>query len=75
MQPTNHLDLHAVLWLSDYLVTWPGTLVVVSHARAFLDAVCTDIVLLQHRTLTTYKGDVRLLTDGAMRVFYSRVLL
>ena len=40
-QPTNHLDLHAVLWLEDYLLTWRGTLIVVSHSRGFLNAVCT----------------------------------
>ena len=56
-EPTNHLDLHAVLWLQDYLLTWPGTLIIVSHAREFLNAVCTDVVHLQSRTLTTYRGD------------------
>jgi ATP-binding cassette subfamily F protein 3 len=56
-EPTNHLDLHAVLWLQDYLVGWRGTVVVVSHAREFLNAVCTDVVHLQSHTFTTYKGD------------------
>ena len=57
-EPTNHLDLHAVLWLSDFLATkWPGTVVVVSHARSFLNAVCTDIVHLQSKTFTVYRGD------------------
>ena len=46
-----------MLWLQDYLLTWPGTVVVVSHAREFLNCVCTDIVHLQSRTLTTYRGD------------------
>ena len=56
-RPTNHLDLHSVLWLQDYLCAWPGTVVVVSHAREFLNAVCTDIVHLQSRKLAVYKGD------------------
>lgn len=56
-EPTNHLDLHAVLWLQDYLSKWPSTLVVVSHARQFLNAVCTDILHLQNRTLIAYRGD------------------
>ncbi|KAG1664619.1 hypothetical protein FOA52_004494 [Chlamydomonas sp. UWO 241] len=56
-EPTNHLDLHAVLWLEDYLVKWPKTLLVVSHAREFLNAVCTDIVHLHSQKLVTYKGD------------------
>lgn len=53
----SHLDLHAVLWLQDYLIKWPKTIVVVSHAREFLNAVVTDIVHLQSRTFTVYKGD------------------
>ena len=43
-EPTNHLDLHAVIWLESYLQTWTNTLVVVSHDRDFLNAVCTDIL-------------------------------
>lgn len=35
----NHLDLHAVLWLETYLVKWPKTIIVVSHAREFLNTV------------------------------------
>lgn len=35
----NHLDLHAVLWLESYLVKWPKTFIVVSHAREFLNTV------------------------------------
>ncbi|PSC74057.1 ABC transporter F family member 3 [Micractinium conductrix] len=56
-EPTNHLDLHAVLWLQDYLLKWPKTLIVVSHAREFLNTVCTDILFLHSRAITTYRGD------------------
>ncbi|KAK9806400.1 hypothetical protein WJX73_002265 [Symbiochloris irregularis] len=56
-EPTNHLDLHAVLWLEDYLCTWSKTVLVVSHARDFLNAVATDVVHLHSRRLTVYKGD------------------
>lgn len=56
-EPTNHLDLHAVIWLEDCLQKWPKTLLVVSHARHFLNLVCTDIVHLHSHKLTTYKGD------------------
>ncbi|XP_028774679.1 ABC transporter F family member 3 [Neltuma alba] len=56
-EPTNHLDLHAVLWLESYLVKWPKTFIVVSHAREFLNTVVTDIIHLQAKKLTTYKGD------------------
>jgi ATP-binding cassette subfamily F protein 3 len=56
-EPTNHLDLHAVLWLQDYLVKWPKTVVCVSHAREFLNEVCTDILHLHQRTIVTYRGN------------------
>eukprot|EP01063_Lacrimia_lanifica_P008337 TRINITY_DN153_c0_g2_i1.p1 TRINITY_DN153_c0_g2~~TRINITY_DN153_c0_g2_i1.p1 ORF type:complete len:731 (+),score=350.66 TRINITY_DN153_c0_g2_i1:42-2234(+) len=56
-EPTNHLDLHAVLWLENYLSTWNKTLLVVSHSRTFLNAVCTDIINFQDHKLTYYKGD------------------
>ncbi|KAK9274510.1 hypothetical protein L1049_021759 [Liquidambar formosana] len=56
-EPTNHLDLHAVLWLESYLVKWPKTVIVVSHAREFLNTVVTDILHLQGQKLTAYKGD------------------
>lgn len=56
-EPTNHLDLFAVLWLEDYLVKWPKTLLVVSHAREFLNAVCTDVLHLHARSIATYKGN------------------
>jgi len=55
-EPTNHLDLHAVIWLEGYLQSWPTTLVVVSHDRGFLDAVCTDTLHCWQRRLTHFKG-------------------
>lgn len=58
-EPTNHLDLHSVMWLEDYLTNeWAHrTVVIVSHDRDFLNAVCTDILHLQNKTITRYKGD------------------
>ncbi|MCA3247460.1 MAG: ABC-F family ATP-binding cassette domain-containing protein [Azospirillum sp.] len=56
-EPTNHLDLESALWLEDHLGKWPGTLLVVSHDRRLLDAVCTHILHLEHRKLTLYAGD------------------
>eukprot|EP00899_Mesostigma_viride_P014881 jgi/Mesvir1/23394/Mv21089-RA.1 len=56
-EPTNHLDLHAVIWLEDYLEKWPKTIIVVSHAREFLNKVTTDTMHLFHQKLTTYKGN------------------
>jgi ATP-binding cassette, subfamily F, member 3 len=45
-EPTNHLDLDATLWLQDVLATYPGTLLLISHDRAFLDAVTTHTLHL-----------------------------
>lgn len=41
----NHLDLHAVLWLESYLVKWPKTFIVVSHAREFLNTVIFMVIV------------------------------
>lgn len=56
-EPTNHLDLQAVIWLENYLKEYPHTVLVVSHDRAFLDTVCTDIILFKKQQLTYYKGN------------------
>jgi ATP-binding cassette subfamily F protein 3 len=56
-EPTNHLDMNAVMWLEDYLVTWPYTLVVVSHARDFINSIATDIFHLTNQKLYYYKGN------------------
>lgn len=55
-EPTNHLDLHAVLWLENYLINFDKTLIVVSHARSFLNIVATDIIHLHAKKLDTYRG-------------------
>ena len=56
-EPTNHLDLDAVLWLEDWLERYPGTLLLVTHDRDFLDAVVTEIVHLDQRVLRHYTGN------------------
>jgi ATP-binding cassette, subfamily F, member 3 len=56
-EPTNHLDLDAVLWLQSWLVEYPGTLLVISHDREFLDTVCTHTLHLQGGTATLYTGN------------------
>ena len=56
-EPTNHLDMNAVMWLEDYLNNWPYTLIIVSHARNFIDNIATDIIHLQNQKLTYYKGN------------------
>ncbi|MEN2425166.1 ATP-binding cassette domain-containing protein [Chromobacterium vaccinii] len=56
-EPTNHLDLETVLWLEDWLKAYPGTLLVISHDRDFLDAICSHTVEVANQTLTLYTGN------------------
>ena len=56
-EPTNHLDLEALLWLQDYLTRYPGGLLVISHDRAFLNALCNGILELRGATLHKYTGN------------------
>ncbi|KAI9025532.1 P-loop containing nucleoside triphosphate hydrolase protein [Hyaloraphidium curvatum] len=56
-EPTNMLDFPAVVWLERYLIKWPTTILVVSHDRAFLDTIATDIYHQHSCSLEHYKGD------------------
>ncbi len=56
-EPTNHLDLEALLWFQDYLMRYSGGLVVISHDRAFLNALCTGIIELRGQRLHRYNGN------------------
>ncbi len=56
-EPSNHLDLEAVLWLQNYLRTWPGTFILISHDRALLNIATTHILHLDNRQLTLYRGN------------------
>ena len=55
-EPTNHLDLDAILWLEEWLKGYPGTLLLISHDRDFLDAVVDHIAHVDQRKLTLYRG-------------------
>lgn len=56
-EPTNHLDLDAVIWLQDWLKNYRGTLLLISHDREFLDAICTHIAHIEQGRLTLYTGN------------------
>jgi len=56
-EPTNHLDLDAITWLEDLLLAYSGSIVLISHDRAFLDRVCTRIVELDRGTMRSYPGN------------------
>ena len=55
-EPTNHLDLDSIHWLKEFLVRYDGTLIVISHDRHFLNAVCTHTADIDYETIITYTG-------------------
>lgn len=56
-EPTNHLDLDAVIWLQQWLQRYPGTLLLISHDRDFLDEVADHILHVEQQQLTLYSGN------------------
>jgi ATP-binding cassette subfamily F protein 3 len=56
-QPTNHLDLDAILWVEDWLKRYGGTLVIISHDRDFLDGVVNVVVHIDNKKLKRYAGN------------------
>ena len=55
-EPTNHLDLDSIHWLREFLTRYDGTLIVISHDRHFLNAVCTHTADIDYQTIITYPG-------------------
>ncbi|MCB4811877.1 ATP-binding cassette domain-containing protein [Methylovorus menthalis] len=55
-EPTNHLDLDAVIWLESWLKSYPGTLLLISHDRDFLDAIVNHIAHIEQQKFTLYRG-------------------
>ena len=56
-EPTNHLDLDALVWLEAWLKRYPGTMIVISHDREFLDAVTNVTLHIEHAQLNRYGGN------------------
>jgi ATP-binding cassette subfamily F protein uup len=56
-EPTNHLDIDAIEWLQELLNGWRGALILISHDRAFIDAVATRILELDRGVLRSYPGN------------------
>ncbi|MFZ2170230.1 MAG: ATP-binding cassette domain-containing protein [Methylococcaceae bacterium] len=56
-EPTNHLDLDAVIWLQDWLCKYPGTLLLISHDRDFLDTITDHIVHIEQNKAEIYTGN------------------
>lgn len=56
-EPTNHMDLESIHWLEGFLHDYDGTLIVISHDRHFLNAVCTHIADIDYDTIIIYNGN------------------
>src|SRR6266436_4179068 len=56
-EPTNHLDLESLQWFQEYLRTYPGAIVMISHDREFLNQLVGGIVEIAHSKLVRYRGD------------------
>ena len=55
-EPTNHLDLDTTLWLQNFLRAYPGTLLLISHDRDFIDACCDAVLHIDRGRLDSYRG-------------------
>lgn len=56
-EPTNHLDMDGILWLEEVLKQWPGSAIIITHDRRFLDAVATRIIELDRGKLLSFPGN------------------
>ncbi|MGN0632813.1 MAG: ribosomal protection-like ABC-F family protein [Oscillospiraceae bacterium] len=56
-EPTNHLDFKTLIWLENYLKTYKGSIIIVSHDRYFLDKICTRICEIENGVITSFKGN------------------
>ncbi|MDT8282509.1 MAG: ATP-binding cassette domain-containing protein [Gammaproteobacteria bacterium] len=56
-EPTNHLDLDTIIWLESWLLSYRGTLLLISHDRDFLNNICSHIAHLEHQKIQLYTGN------------------
>ena len=56
-EPTNHLDLDAIIWLESFISKWSGSLILISHDRAFLDRAINNILEIDLKKVVLYKGN------------------
>jgi ATP-binding cassette subfamily F protein 3 len=56
-EPTNHLDLDAIIWLEEWLTAFPGTLLMISHDREFLDAIIDRVLHIENKAIRAYSGN------------------
>jgi len=67
-EPTNGLDIEAIAWLEEFLIEYPGTVIVVSHDRHFLNNVCTHIVDIDYSKIKMYVGNYEFWYDSSQLI-------
>ncbi|MHA8110726.1 ABC transporter ATP-binding protein [Lactobacillaceae bacterium Melli_B4] len=72
-EPTNHLDVETITWLEGYIQSYPGTLMIISHDRYFMDKLVNEIYDLDNGTLTYYKGDYSSFVKQKKARFHERM--
>ena len=72
-EPTNHLDLKSIAWLEEYLNSYRGAVLVISHDRYFLDHVCGRMAELILGTVETYTGNYTEYTEKRAEVYETRM--
>ncbi len=63
-EPTNHLDIESIRWLEEFMKSWNGTLLFITHDRAFLRALATRIIELDRGKLTSWPGSYEKYLEG-----------
>lgn len=78
-EPTNHLDMDSIRWLENYLSSYHGSILVVSHDRYFLDRIATQVVEIDHGKVTTFPGNYSsysekkaVLRESQIRQYYNQ---
>lgn len=56
-EPTNHLDMPSISWLESFLSSYPGSVIIVSHDRYFIDRIATSIIEIDNKKATVYHGN------------------
>ena len=72
-EPTNHLDLKSIAWLENYLLSYKGAVLLVSHDRYFMDHVCDHMAELLFGTIEAYDGNYTAYIDQRTERFESRI--
>ena len=68
-EPTNHLDIETLTWLEQYLVAYPGAILIVSHDRYFLDKVVDQVYELSRHELKKFHGNYSKYLDEKARIY------